>query len=97
MHLGFDVRSKPYALASTETNLKQLSKPNPEALMKVREILLGISPGCYKRLEASGKVYPKKSEYKEFTTEASLETLAKVISRLAVLAQTKHCLSGKSA
>jgi len=83
--LGF----KSYALASTETNLNQLRKLSPEDLIKVREILLGISPGYYKRLKASGKVYLEKNEFKEFIAEATLETVAKVISRLAILAQTK--------
>jgi len=89
--LGF----KPYALASPETNLNQLGKLGTEDPMKVKEILLGVSSGYYKRLKATGKVYPKKSEFEEFIVKASLETLAKVISRLAILAQTKVYLLWK--
>jgi len=56
----------------------------------------GISSGHYKRSKAAGKVYLKKSEFKELITEASLETVAKVISRLAILTQTKVYLLWKN-
>lgn len=83
--LGF----KQYTLASKETNLKTLRGLNPEETRKVKETLLNVSQSYYKRLKASGKAYVKKKEFQKFITEASAETLAKVISRLAVLAQTK--------
>ena len=56
---------------------------------KVREILLGVSTGYYKRLKCSSKAYVKKAEFEEFVREASVETLATFLRRLAVLSQTK--------
>ncbi len=86
--LGF----KTYALASQETNLDCLRALSREELEKVRDVLLKVSQGYCKRLKASGKAYVQKEEYRGFITEASAKTLAKVISRLAVLAQTKAYL-----
>lgn len=83
--LGF----KPYALASPEMNLKQLKTLKPMELKRVKEALMKVSPGYYKRLKATGELYSRKDEFTKFITEAPLETLAKVISRLAVLAQKK--------
>ncbi len=90
--LGF----KTYALASQETNLNRLRALSGEELEKIRDVLLKVSQGYYKRLKASGKAYVRKEEYGRFITEASAETLAKVISRLAVLAQTKAYLIWKN-
>jgi len=89
--LGF----KTYALASQETNLNHLRGFKHEDMERVRDVLLKVSQGYYKRLKASGKAYVRKEEYMRFITEASAETLAKVISRLAVLAQTKVYLLWK--
>jgi ABC-type lipoprotein export system ATPase subunit/GNAT superfamily N-acetyltransferase len=83
--LGF----KLYALASQETNLTRLVQLNNLDIQKVKDALLEVSQGYYKRLKASGKAYTNKTEYVKFISEASKETLAKVISRLAILAQTK--------
>ncbi len=55
----------------------------------VKSILLTVSQGYYKRLKASSHAYVKREKYERFIMEASAETLAKVISRLAVLAQKK--------
>jgi GNAT superfamily N-acetyltransferase len=86
--LGF----KPYALASQETNLTRLGQLNLRDIQKVKEALQEVSQGYYKRLKASGKAYVRKTEYAKFISEASKETLAKVLSRLAILAQTKAYL-----
>jgi GNAT superfamily N-acetyltransferase len=90
--LGF----KPYALASRETNLNYLKQLELTELQKVKESLLSISQGYYKRLKGSGKAYVRKEEFNKFVAEASTEKLAKVISRLAVLAQTKVYLLWKN-
>jgi len=90
--LGF----KAYALASEETNVNHLKALEKEEMKKVKEILLSVSQGYYKRLKASGKAYVKKPEFKKFISEASVETLAKILSRLAVLAQTKVYLIWKN-
>jgi hypothetical protein len=55
----------------------------------------GVSQGYGKRLKASGKAYVGKAEFQKFVAEATDETLAKVISRLAILAQTKVYLLWK--
>ena len=55
----------------------------------VREVLLGVSTGYCKRLKCSSKAYVKKQEFEEFIRETSVETLATVLRRLAVLSQTK--------
>ena len=86
---------KPYALASRETNLSHLKQLKLREVKKVREALADISSGYCKRLKASGKAYVDKAEYRKFIAEAADETLAKVISRLAILAQTKVYLLWK--
>ena len=76
-------------MASEEANLKHLKELKPGDLERVREILLGVSAGYYKRLKCSSKAYVRKGEFEEFIKEASLETLATVLRCLAVLSQTK--------
>lgn len=83
--LGF----KPYTLASTEANSQLLRTFNKEELEEIKTILLTVSPGYYKRLKSTSKPYVKREEFKEFLEGASPGTIAKLISRLAVLAQTK--------
>ena len=90
--LGF----KPYALTNKETNLNRLSQLTPVELQKTKKALLDVSQGYCKRLKASGKAYVNRAEYSKFISEASKETLAKVISRLAILAQTKAYLIWRS-
>ena len=63
-------------------------------LDEVREILLGISSGYHKRLKCSSKAYVKKQEFEEFIVKASVETLATVLRRLAILSQTKVSYCG---
>ena len=81
--LGF----RPYLMASSRTNLKHLETLSVEDLEKTREILCSV--GYHKRLQSSSKPYVKKSEFKEWIGAKSFETVAKVIARLAVLAETK--------
>jgi len=91
-----EVGFKPYALASIETNLQYLKALDPRKLEEVKQILSNVSPGYYKRLRSTGLAYMKREEFEEFITKAPLETLAKVISRLAILAQTKVYLLWKN-
>jgi len=90
-----EIGFKPYALASRETNINRLMLMCPKEIMETKKALLGVSQGYCKRLKASGKAYVNKAEYAKFISEASNETLAKVITRLAVLAQTKVYLLWK--
>jgi len=83
--LGF----KPYLLSSTQANLSNLKTLSDVELEKVREALLQVSSGYYKRLRATSETFVKKKEFHEWITGIPAETLAKVISRLAVLAETK--------
>ena len=81
--LGF----RPYLMASSRTNLKHLKTLSAEDLEKTKEILCSV--GYHKRLQSSSKPYVNKNEFKEWISKKSLMTVAKVISRLAVLAETK--------
>ncbi|MDH5795801.1 MAG: hypothetical protein OEZ24_06815, partial [Candidatus Bathyarchaeota archaeon] len=82
-NLGF----VPYLMASSRTNLKHLKTLSAEDLEKTKEILCSV--GYHKRLQSSSKPYVNKNEFKEWISKKSLMTVAKVISRLAVLAETK--------
>jgi len=83
--LGF----KSYLLSSTQANLEHLEALGEPELARVREALSQVSSGYYKRLRATSETFVKKKEYHEWVRRIPLETLAKVISRLAVLAETK--------
>lgn len=83
--IGFN----PVFLASEKQNLHILKKLTQKELKNVKEALLSISSGYYKRLKGSHKAYVRKSEFKEFIENASLSRVAKVLRRLAVLSQTK--------
>lgn len=84
--LGF----RPYLMASSRTNLKHLKKLSAEDLEKTKEIVCSV--GYHKRLQSSNKPYVKRSEFREWISKKPLRTVAKVISRLAVLAETKAYL-----
>lgn len=89
--LGF----KPYLLASEGANLRRLMEMSRGEVERVREVLLKVSGGYYRRLKGSGKPYMRKAEYERFIREASEEALAKAIRRLAILSQTKVYLVWK--
>ena len=84
-----EIGFKPYALPSIEANLQHLKELSPEDLEGVKVALSKVSPCYYKRLRAAGAVYAKKEEFSRFIRGSSLETIAKVLSRLAVLSQRK--------
>jgi len=83
--LGF----KSYLLSSTQANLNHLKTLRESELERVREAVLQVSSGYYKRLRSTGETFVKKKEFDEWIHKIPPETLAKVISRLAVLAETK--------
>ena len=88
-NLGF----RPYLMASSRANLKHLETLSAEDLDNTKEILCGV--GYHKRLQSSSKPYVKRSEFREWMSKKPLRTVAKVISRLAVLAETKVYLLWK--
>jgi len=45
--------------------------------------------GYHKRLQSSSKPYVKRTEFRDWISRKSVKTVAKVISRLSVLAETK--------
>lgn len=82
--LGFN----PVLLASEKNNLLRLQRMSEEEVIECRRALLSISSGYYKRLKGAHKAYVKKGEFKEFVENATLECLAKVLRKLAILTQT---------
>ena len=81
--LGF----KRYLLTSVEQNLERLRHLTSEELREIKDAL--IKTGHYKRLMASYKAFPKKEEFKNWLENQDLHAIANVLSRLAVLAETK--------
>ena len=81
---------RPYLMASSRSNLEHLKTLSGEDLEKTKEILCSV--GYHKRLQSSSKPYVKRSEFREWIGRKSLRTVAKVISRLAVLAEPKAYL-----
>ena len=78
---------KPYLMASFRSNLEHLKTLSTEDLEKTKEIL--CSAGYHKRLQSSSKPYVKRDDFREWISRKSLRTVAKAISRLAVLAEIK--------
>ena len=82
-NLGF----RPYVMASSRTNLKHLKALSAEDLEKTKDIVCNVGYG--KRLRSSSKPYVKRGDFEEWVRKESLRTVAKVICRLAVLAESK--------
>jgi len=74
-------------MASFRSNLEHLKTLSAEDPGKTKEILCSV--GYHKKLQSSSKPYVKRREFREWTNRKSSRTVAKVISRLAVLAETK--------
>jgi len=81
--LGF----KRHLLASEGYNLKKLQSLRDEEIREVMDALK--KTGQYKRLMATGKAYPRREEFEEWIARQDLRRLAEVLTRLAVLAETK--------
>jgi len=84
-----DLGFKSYLLSSTQSNLEHLRSLGEPENEKVREALLQVSSGYYKRLRSTHEPFVKKKEFDEWISKIPIEVLAKVISRLAVLAEKK--------
>ena len=83
--LGF----KPYLLSSQQANLNLLNTLSEAELRKVREIILQIKTVYIKRLRSTAIMFLKKEEFKNWIQTAPNDILAKVLTRIAVLAETK--------
>jgi ABC-type ATPase with predicted acetyltransferase domain len=81
--LGF----KPYLLASARSNYELLIKLSREEVERVKKALLGV--GYFKRLQACKRPFVTKPEFENWIEKQSLDVVAKVLSRLAVLAEPK--------
>ena len=88
--LGF----KRYLLTSVDSNLKRLRTLSREELCRIKDAL--IKTRCYKRLMPTSKAYPRKAEFEEWLEKQDLHVIAKILSRLAVLAETKVYLFWKN-
>ena len=82
-----DLGFKRYLLTSVEYNLERLKDLTDDEMRRVKDAL--TATGQYKRLMSTRKAYPRKEEFRRWIETQSLEVIAKVLSRLAVLAETK--------
>jgi hypothetical protein len=89
-----DLGFKSYLLSSQQANINKLETMREFEVRKVHEILLKISTVYYKRLRSTNDIFLKKN-FKKWLKKSSNEVLAKVLSRLAVLAETKVYLIWK--
>jgi len=78
---------KRYLLSSVEYNLERLQRLTDGELRKVKDAL--IRAGNYKRLMGTGRTYPRRRDFEDWIEKQDLQSIAKVLSRLAVLAETK--------
>jgi ABC-type ATPase with predicted acetyltransferase domain len=78
---------KPYLLASTQSNYKLLNKMGREDMERVKGILCKV--GYFKRLQACKRPFVTKKEFEDWLKKQDTWTIAKVLSRLAVLAENK--------
>ena len=85
---------KRYLLTSVDYNFERLQSLTVDELRKIKDAL--IRTGQYKRLMATGKAYPKREEFKRWIENQDLHVIANVLSRLAVLAETKVYLFWKN-
>jgi GNAT superfamily N-acetyltransferase len=82
--LGFN----PAMLASESYSLRHLGELAPEQVDEVREILIDVGAHYYKRL-ISAHPYVSKAEFREWIWEQPRERLARCLSILSVLSETK--------
>lgn len=86
--LGFS----PPLMASRSYNISRLNQLGPEDIEGVREALLRVSPGFFKRIRSSGRAYIGKAEMEGWIREQPPERLARCLQILAVLSQAKAYL-----
>ncbi len=80
---------KRYLLTSVKANRKVLEGLSEGEKEKVKQILLGVKQTHYRRLMATGNIYPKYREFRDWLSRIDNQRLAKALARLAVLAQEK--------
>ena len=80
-------------LASAQSNYELLVKMKGEDVERVKTILCGV--GFFKRLMACNRPFVATPEFREWIEKQSLEVVAKVLSRVAVLAEPKIYLFWK--
>jgi len=88
--LGF----KPFMLASAQSNYELLAKMKGEDVEKVKTTLCEV--GFFKRLQACNRPFVTTPEFRKWIEKQGLEVVAKVISRVAVLAEPKVYLFWKN-
>jgi len=82
-----DLGLKRYLLTSVEYNFERLKEMTDDEMRRIKDALTATRQ--YKRLMSTRKVYPRKEEFKRWIENQSLEVIAKVLCRPAVLAETK--------
>jgi uncharacterized protein YlbG (UPF0298 family) len=85
---------KPYLLASTQSNYQLLTKMSQEDVERVKGILCKV--GYFKRLQTCKRPFVTKKEFEGWLKKQDTWTIAKVLSRLAVLNETKVYLIWKN-
>ncbi|MEM2163895.1 MAG: ATP-binding cassette domain-containing protein [Nitrososphaerota archaeon] len=85
-----------YMQTSLEANIERLNTLSREEVDRVKEIILEVSQVYYRRLIGGEKIYAGKEDVERFIEEKGLEGLAKIICRIAILAQTKIYLFWKN-
>jgi ABC-type ATPase with predicted acetyltransferase domain len=91
--LGF----KPYLLSSQQANINMLNTLSEAELRKMKKIILQIKTVYIKRLRSTAVMFLKKEEFKKWLKESPNDILAKVLARIAVLAEKKTYLFWTSA
>jgi len=86
--LGFN----PVLMASEGYNRKNLEALTPEQQRKLMEVLLSVSTVHYKRLSRASRPYVKKAEFQRWLEEQPNESLARALSTLSTLNQSKAYL-----
>ncbi|MGD2201522.1 MAG: GNAT family N-acetyltransferase [Candidatus Bathyarchaeota archaeon] len=86
--MGFN----PVLMASTQHNQEVLDSLSQNQLEDLRGALLDVNTIYYKRLSRSSKPYLRKAEFREWLKEQPMESLAKSLTILSTLAQTKAYL-----
>jgi len=80
---------KRYLLTSVNANIKKLRTMNEKEIQAIKETLLKVKTIYYKRLIVTSRPYPRKKFFERRLKDLNIEEFAKVLSRLAVLAETK--------
>jgi len=83
--MGFN----PITLASEQANLEKLRKMSKKQKEQIKQILLSVDTGYYKRLMPVKSAFAKKQEFIDFLKNAKDENLAIALRNLAVLSQSK--------